>query len=426
VIARLDLDASTDYAEAPSRHVVPRLAMPSSGPTPRRPAFVEVAIAAILVASIHGFTSIPFVLPFGVDLHNLYAFHHCEGRNEPYLWSGIQCGDPGGRDMYYPPALYWFFVWLRLLSAHTATMVWTAIVAVGTLASMGPFASAQRWRDDGRLGMFAGLLLVSYPLLFSLERANNDVLVLVCFAGALAAWQRGRVALAGAVIGLACAVKLYPVTAAASLGCAVVSQAVARSEHRREAWKFALAGVAGAVVPTLLFLPDTLQWATHRLPEFAATTWAPSWFSHALVSTVGSFYATTMALVVLLVWGRAAVRRWSSDPALAVAGTLAASTVLARTSYDYNLITALPLLLVQFQRSTEGARWDAKQDLVLVGGVLAVVGHRGVIAASPELIHAKVLLLWGWLLASGLLAARRSAAPGRAVGASTAPESSSP
>jgi hypothetical protein len=385
----------------------------------RRPALVEFVTAAILVASIHGFTSIPFLVPFGADLLNLYAFHHCEGKDDPYLWSGIACGDPGGRDMYYPPTLYWFFVWLRPMSAHLATLVWTAVVAVGTFVSVLPFASSQRWREDGRLGMFAGLLLVSYPLLFSLERANNDVLVLLCFAGALAAWQSGRAAFAGAALGLACAVKLYPATAAASLGLAVVTEAVANPTRRRGAWNFALAGVAAVAIPTLVFLPDTIHWATKRLPEFASVIWAPSWFSHALVSTVGPFIANLMAALVLLVWCGAAVRRWSSDPALVMAGTLAASTTLARTSYDYNLITALPLLLVQFQRATDGPRWDAKLDAALIAGVIAVVAHRGVIAGSPELMHAKVLLLWGWLLASGLLAALRPSARAQAVASSS-------
>jgi hypothetical protein len=372
-----------------------------------RPFLVEALIAAVLLASIHGFMSIPFMAPLGADLHNLYAFHQCAARDAPYAATGFACGDVAGRDMYYPPALYWLFAWVRPLTPEGATAVWTVVVALGTFASVLAFAPASRWRSDGRLGLFAGLLVVSHPLLFSLERANNDVLVLLGFAGALVAWRAGRAALAGGALGVACVLKLYPALAAASLGLAVVAEAVARPERRRPAVRFALAGAAAVALPTLLLRSDTVDWVTHRLLPFADVIWIASSFNHALVSTVGPSKATGMAAVVLAAWAVAAVRNWRDDPALAFAGTLAASTSLARTSFDYNLITALPLLLVQFQRATAGGRWRPAVDAALVAGLAAVAGHRGLVASSPALIDGKVLLLWAWLLASAALAAWR-------------------
>lgn len=372
-----------------------------------RPLAAEAALALFLLASVHGFMAIPFMAPLGADLHNLYAFHQCAARNDPYLASGFACGDVAGRDMFYPPALYWAFAWVRPLTAEAVTLIWTTVVAVGTFASLLAFAPAARWRGDGRLGLFAGLLLLGYPLLFALERANNDVLVLLCWAGAMVAWRAGRPALSGAAIGLATALKLYPGIGAIPVAVAVVAELLTRPERRRDGLLFAAGGVGGALAPTLLLLGDTRTWATLKLPVFAAITPAPSSFSHSLAGATAPWDPWPLQALLLLAWAAAAVRCWRDDPTLVMAGALAASTAVARTSFDYNLITALPLLLVQFQRATAGGRWRPALDGLLAAGLLAVAGHRLLVNLAPELAVWKVLLFWGWLTASAALAAWR-------------------
>jgi glycosyl transferase family 87 len=376
-----------------------------------RPLAAEALVAGLLLASIHGFMGIPFMAPLGADLHNLYTFHQCAARNDPYLASGFACGDVARRDMYYPPALYWAFVWVRPLTAEAVTFIWTSVVAVGTFASLLAFAPAARWRGDGRLGLFAGLLLVGYPLLFALERANNDVLVLLCWAGALVAWRSGWPALSGAAIGLSAALKVYPAVGALPVAVGVVAAMVTRPEARREGLRFAAGGLAGAILPNLLLLGQFRTWATVKLPEFASITPAPSIFSHSLAGTMAPSSPWLLQAVLLLAWAAAAIRCWRDDPTLVLAGGLAASTSLAGVSFDYNLITALPLLIVQFQRATAGARWRPATDAALVAGLLAVAGHRLVVGVDLALVNGRVLLLWGWLVASGALAAWRPTPP---------------
>lgn len=392
---------------------------PSPNPPSARPLAVEVLLAVLLLASIQGFMGIPFMGPLGADLHNLYAFHQCAARDNPYLGSGIACGDVAGRDMYYPPALYWAFAWVRPLTAEAVLLIWTTVVAIGTLASLLPFAPAARWREDGRLGLFAGLLLTSYPVLFALERANNDVLVVLCWAGALWAWGAGRAALAGAAIGLSAALKVYPAVGALPVAVAVLVDLAARPERRAAAWRFAAGGIAGAAVPTLLFLGQFRTWATVKLPEFASLTPSPSIFSHSLAGTTAPSDPLVLQAVLLLAWTAAAVRRWRDDPALVLAGALAASTCVARTSFDYNLLTALPLLLVQFQRATAGGRWRPALDAALAAGLAAVAGHRILVAQLPALVSGRVYLLWAWLVASAVLAAWPAEAPAAAPAPAT-------
>jgi len=382
-----------------------------------RPLAVEALIAAILLASIHGFMGMPFMRPLGADLHNLYVFHQCAARNDPYLSSGLACGDVAGRDMYYPPTLYWAFAWVRPLTAEAVVFLWTSVVAIGTFVSLLAFAPAARWRGDGRLGLFAGLLLVGYPLLFALERGNNDVLVLLCWAGALVAWSRGRAGLAGAAIGFSAALKVYPAVGALPLAVAVLVELATRPERRAAALRFAAGGLAGVLAPSLLLLGETRTWATVKLPEFAGIVPGPSSFSHSLAGAVAPSSPWLLQAVLLLAWSAAAVRRWRDDPALVFAGGLAASTSFAGVSFDYNLITALPLLLVQFQRATAGGRWRPGIDAALLAGLAAVAGHRILVGQGIALVNGRVFLLWGWLVAAALLAAWRPAPPDQAAAA---------
>lgn len=371
-----------------------------------RPLAAELAIAAVLVLSLPGFMGIPFMQPLGADLQNLYAFHQCAFRDDPYLASGLACGDVAGRDMLYPPPLYWSFAWVRPLTWPAVQLIWTSVIAVGTFLSLLAFAPPGRWRGDGRLGLFAGLLLVGYPLLFSIERGNNDVLVLLCWAAAAVAVRAGRAGLAGLAIGLSVALKFYPGVGAVPLAAATLADLWRRPERRPAALRFAAGGLVGLVVPNAPVAGQLHTWATVKLPVFSAPFSPPQSFNHVLAGATAPVDPWPLQAILVLGWAAVAVRRWREDPPLVLAGALAISTTLARTSFDYNLITALPLLLVLYQRATSGGRWRPWVDGVLVAGLLAVAGHRIVLElGGTALMRARVLLLWAWLAASALVAA---------------------
>jgi hypothetical protein len=50
-------------------------------------------------------------------------------------------------------------------------------------------------------------------------------------------------------------------------------------------------------------------------------------------------------------------------------------------------------------------------DLALLAGLVAVAGHRAVYDLDQGLVVGRVYLLWGWMVASAVLAAWRRTAP---------------
>jgi hypothetical protein len=99
--------------------------------------------------------------------------------------------------------------------------------------------------------------------------------------------------------------------------------------------------------------------------------------------------------------GKAAAR---GDVAMAFAGALAVSTYVPRTSFDYNLITTYPLLLLLFLRAQRTNRWG-----LLVFGVFAICGDRRLFdhphgtLLSPE-VHLAIELVF--LVAAAAVVAR--------------------
>src|SRR5207244_8199294 len=81
------------------------------------------------------------------------------------------------------------------------------------------------------------------------------------------------------------------------------------------------------------------------------------------------------SIVAVWVWaaGRAFAR---GDVAAGVAGALAVSTYLQSTSWDYNLVTTYPLLVVMFLRARQSGRWG-----VLAIGLIGIIGERQIYQA---------------------------------------------
>src|SRR5881392_1416985 len=76
----------------------------SSGRPSARRARVNSAVRvglifALLAVSVPAARLIPASPFWGLDFQNVYAFHHCDAANDPYLATGVECGDVFGRDM---------------------------------------------------------------------------------------------------------------------------------------------------------------------------------------------------------------------------------------------------------------------------------------------------------------------------------------
>src|ERR1700730_5401196 len=128
-------------------------------------------------------------------------------------------------------------------------------------------------------------------------------------------------------------------------------------------------------------LPGPSLYFSHSVPAFTAPL---------------SDLSRAIGIGLLVIWCLAAIREIERDPALIFAGALAISTYFSAISYDYNLMTTYPLLLVLFCRAVQdrspGFRWTWA---LLLLGLIAVVGHRGVLATYPLIrLHVKLQLVW--------------------------------
>ncbi|MGC4121490.1 MAG: glycosyltransferase 87 family protein [Myxococcales bacterium] len=370
------------------------------------------AIALLLGVSIPSYSLIPFHKFWGLDLHNLQAFHTCAARDNPYLATGQQCADDGWRDMYYPPALYFSFTWTRLCSLPTAIRIWAAVIVLGTLACLGAWLPRAGWRRVGwpEAATFCLMLAAQFPVVFAAERGNSDVIVLAQWTLAMVLMRANRPFTSGLAAGAAAATKLYPVFGCLVTGVGLVARGVGDRKELPRLLRYFAGGVAAVVLLVLAFLPQTRSYLDDELPRYARDVTPLFVYSHSL-QHVFAQKELAYGLFALLagVWTVAAARFLQRDPTFVFAGGLAIATYWASTSYDYNLLVTFPLLLLLFARGAGrdavGARSWWAFALLLVG-LFAIVGHRGLFAGSDTLKRAHILLQWGWLLAVGLAAPR--------------------
>jgi hypothetical protein len=358
-------------------------------------------VVVLLVASIPSYHLIPFLEPFGADFRNLFAFHHCAARNHPYSSSGFACGDPWGRGMVYPPLLYWCFAWVRLFSFEVARNMW----CTGIVVLLAPLFACWTTREErqavGRVEVlgFWALCLAQFPVAFAVERGNSDVLPVVAWSLAAIAFRRAPF-VSGALAAAATMIKLYP-----AFACVVVSVGLIADAVRSRSWRRTLLFGAGVLVTTATVVATDFEqtrfYLTVRLPEFNRTPPTAATWAHAVPAHASPRGAAVIGAVLLLVWCAAAVRRLARDPLLIFAGGLAIATYFGVVSYDYNLITTYPLLLVLFTRAALDPRPRFRWPwALLVLGVIAVVGHRRLFD-TPGLIRAHVELQLAWLAAVG-------------------------
>ena len=377
-------------------------------------------VVSLLVASIPSFVAIPaWGAPWGLDLANLTAFHQCAQRDAPYGVSGTVCGDPQGRPIVYPPLLYWLYIWTRAVRHESAVRIWAAavasmVLAAGVLWGARPIRPGRpRWQSV----LFAGLLVLEFPAVFAMERGNNDAVVLALWTAAAVLFVREKSWASGVFVGIAVATKVYP-----AVGCVVLAAGAARSffaagEARRTVTRLVAGAVLAVSVATIATWGQTRLYVTGALLDFARRLPHETLYSHSVPATFG---AAAWAVSALLVgaWSVAAFLRFQAAPAHVFAGALAVSTYVARTSFDYNLVTVYPLLVVQLARALDlPPRTSAASFAVLVLGLVATIGYRPWFGAHAGL---HVALQVAWLLASATLVvvtepARRAepAAPGR-------------
>jgi hypothetical protein len=334
-------------------------------------------LLAFMVVCMASLTDIPFLMPWGADMQNVHAFQQCVHGRSPYLVDAKVCGDIWSRPFYYPPFLFAFFRWVRPFTLETTMRIWTAFLIAAWVGIFGAWARhINRERPAGeryQLVLFCALLLLQFPFVFAMERGNTDSVNVLLYTLAAFLFVRGRIELAGVAAGLAAGFKLSPVIAVVTMTGALM---LARGRFGRWAWlRFGGAAFAAFLLTLVVFFGEAKRYVFEILPKYSDTVSLVREWSHSIPSFVGGYHdhfglLVGALLVAVWVWaaGRALER---GDAAFALAGSLAVSTYIPRTSYDYNLITVYPLLLLLFLRAQRINRWA-----LLVFGLFAIAGDR--------------------------------------------------
>jgi hypothetical protein len=286
---------------------------------------------------VPGFWRILGIGEFGgpfIDLHGSLAASDAAAQGlNPYAPNRL---DPFGRPHLY--SSWWFLPGKLGLNRGHLLWVGTGILAA-VLATVAARLRLRSW--DQWLGALA--FLGSPALLLAANRANNDLVVFLLVAVALALFGRGtpgwRLA-AWAVVGLATVLKYYP---AALL--VLLASAANRRQVAREAGVFALVVALGwsSLGPGLAAAQK--YWASlHGLYAFGA----PELLLELGLDGVSGWGRGLLAAWALVAFARAWRRRTASpapdDPATLAGCALLAATFVLGGSYTYKLVFGLLLL----------------------------------------------------------------------------------
>ena len=186
---------------------------------------------------------------------------------DPWLWPDeAGCADihrppgctrinrPAERTIYPPAAQVWFRAVDGLAPADARHKAWqvAGLAADLGLVALLPLALKAWGRDERWTALYA---LSPFPVVEAVNNGHVDGLAALAVVAALVLAARRRPASAGAVLGVAVLVKLYPGVLLAALGPSGPS-----SGAHRARWRAAVvvAGVAAAAVVALAYLPHVV------------------------------------------------------------------------------------------------------------------------------------------------------------------------
>ena len=253
---------------------------------------------------------------------------------------------------------------------------------------------------------FCVLLLFQYPFVFAIERGNTDTVNMLFYTLGAYLFVRRQVWLAGMAAGIAAGFKVSPAIAAF-----VVTGALLWARSRVGPWTWLRfgGGALTALALTLLIFPaDAKIYLFDVLPKYAKELSWTCEHCHSLPSFVGEGYRSyarllSVGLLAPWVWG-AGQAFLRGDNAFAFAGPVAVSTYLQGTSYDYNLITVYPLLLLLFLRAQRINRWA-----LLVFGLFVIAGDRRLFTMPEAKLltpHLHFVLQLAFLVVAALVVGR--------------------
>ena len=264
----------------------------------------------------------------------------------------------------YPPIVLRLFIWAKLTAPEVSVRIWICLAAV--CAAVGAIAAVRTRRELGLeefgyeecpANLAVAYILFSTPVLFALERANYDLLIVPLVVGAVLFIQRNSKTadvIAALLLAVAIWSKLYP-------GLLILG-VLALRRWRVATWLMVFCTLIALSDPPELMrflennklvvdtawalaraLPDTLHPWNHPLP----LAWPALWSGTPLARVPGQL-GTALLLGSLLIWVSWHMYQSSDRDRLALPyffWVVALASFVPPVANDYNL-TPLPLAVL--------------------------------------------------------------------------------
>ena len=332
-----------------------------------------VSLVILLILSFPSYKLIPFGTPDGLDFNNVYAYSTCDKilsakyENNFYMASGTDCGDAMGRPFVYPPLLYYSTKWVSFFDTfESARLAWRIFICTSFLICILLWS---RSKKDFlyTLPLFLGLML-QFPAIFALERGNNDILVIILWTLSAFSYKKKAYSWSGCFASLSILMKVYPL-----FSFLVVTIGLALNKKITILKKFIIGSFLTGLITFFLF--HNLWYSFYaEISGFSNSRMVLDIINHSVqYLTPNKGINTLIYLLIIAIWSKA-FRFDSEEKLMSFSGALALSTYFSATSFDYNLITTYPLIVLLFAQYLK--TYNPRTYLLLFVLLLSTVGNR--------------------------------------------------
>jgi len=291
----------------------------------------------------------------------------------------VQGNDPYAREeslFVYPPLVMRLFAWTTLVSPERALTITICIFAFSTFLGIWHSWKTRLYLriDSIPLALSTIAVLYSFPVIFGMERANYDFLILPFLVISIYLLKKGNPSseiIAGMVLSLTPWLKIYPGLLAVGL-------------FALKKWKAMVAFIASGLLIGLVNLHETFRFIRNTRLHIKEAKWVLSisadkkilpW-QHSLTESWGWMWKNTplerisgylgagIILGILLIWVGIYIYRCPRREVLTypfLTWILSLSTFVPALSNDYNLI---------FLPFTALAIWDHRDPIIVHIGLL--------------------------------------------------------
>ncbi len=298
--------------------------------------FIGLSFLVLLIGLLD-FKYIPFYTRPGLDFSNHYGFHHCKESDVTiYKKEAKDCLDFEARPYVYPPLMYPLFSWTRLFPTFDGAYYF--FVGLYVLSFIGIILI---WADKKILPIIYGLgLFITFPNLFLIERGNTDLFITLFWSLAYWFYKKDNQWVAGFFIAIAVFSKLYPVYSLFVLAFFILRNLKLNTRLIYSMGIFAVLILIAQ--PSLWF-----EYFVDVLPSWSGNTQDILNLAHSFKSLPKPL-GSVLYFTVLAFWATASSKLNEKYVAWVFAGGFAISTFSNGVSFDYNLVTLFPLLILMF------------------------------------------------------------------------------